>query len=318
VSRHLQLGFPVELSPAPLAELFARPEVIPGLVRARALVTLAIPDFSRERRDVVRALNRAGVPVTAWMLVDDADGYWLTADNHALALARYRELYAWAQREQLQFARVGLDIEAPIADSRALVARGLRALPELLRRMRSRAQVQAARSAYTQLIELIRSDGYLAETYHLPFMADARLQKSMLLERVLGVVDVRGDRDALMLYSNLSQDRAAKALIDVYGPHAGAIAVGITGGGVEDVLVKVERRLLDYDAVVHEMRRAFRYCDEVQVFSLEGCVAGGFFERLCHTELTVDPSPPAGWAVLKLKSYRAVLQALLRLGELIP
>ncbi|HTU59351.1 MAG TPA: hypothetical protein VMF89_12970, partial [Polyangiales bacterium] len=185
---------------------------------------------------------------TAWMLVDDADGYWLTADNHALALARYRELHGWAQREQLQFARVGLDIEAPIADSQALVARGLRALPGLLWRMRSRAQVQAGRSAYTHLMELIRSDGYLVETYHLPFMADARLQKSLLLERVLGVVDVRGDRDALMLYSNLSKDRAAKALVDVYGPDAGAIAVGITGGGVEDVLVKVERRLLDYDA----------------------------------------------------------------------
>ena len=42
-TRRFTLGFACELAPEPLRALFARPEVMRGLLRASAVVTLAIP-----------------------------------------------------------------------------------------------------------------------------------------------------------------------------------------------------------------------------------------------------------------------------------
>src|SRR2546430_6347791 len=49
---------------------------------------------------VVRGLETRGVPVTGWLLLDIADGYWLNADNPDRARARYDETITWATRSE--------------------------------------------------------------------------------------------------------------------------------------------------------------------------------------------------------------------------
>lgn len=71
--------------------------------------------------------------------------------------------------------------------------------------------------------------GYTVETYRFPFIADERDAHSTLLERIAGIVDVRADREALMLHTSLNS-ALDSALIWVYGPEAQAIVVGSTQG----------------------------------------------------------------------------------------
>lgn len=280
------LTYFVELREKPLLELFGRPGLLEQLRRSGAAISLAMLDLSDGRREVIQALNRHGIPVTAWLLLDEAHGYWLTADNAEEACRRYAQVLAWARAAGLKLEAVGLDIETPHEDSQALVRHGRQALGHLIRRRRSVPALAQAARRYTQLIHRIRADGLRVETYQLPLVLDERRARSTLLQRTLGFVDMAADREVVMLYRSLLPGPLGETLIDAYGAEAQAIGVGITGGGVEFLLELVGHRRLDLERLVVDLRRARRYTDHLYVFSLEGCVEAGFFDALCQADLS--------------------------------
>ena len=123
----------VELPSPALAHLFARSEVIAGLTSSGSGVAMAMLDLDEARAGVVRSLNELGVPVTAWLVLELSQGYWLTADNAELAHRRYSAVLAWAQEHDLRLEAMGLDIEVPHEDAVALVKQGGRALKQMIR-----------------------------------------------------------------------------------------------------------------------------------------------------------------------------------------
>ena len=143
-----QLTFFVELDRLPLRDLFREHRLVELLAGHGVAIALGMLDRSAERASVICALNRAGVPVTAWLLLDRADGYWLTADNARQAVARYRELSDWARREKLRFDGVGLDVEIPLRHTLDLLERGPRAVAERVLRRRNRAAIAEAVRQY--------------------------------------------------------------------------------------------------------------------------------------------------------------------------
>jgi hypothetical protein len=84
-----------------------------------------------------------------------------------------------------------------------------------------------AKDSYAELIREMQGNRYTVETYQFPFIADERDVHSTLLERISGIVDIRADREALMLYTSFNP-ALDSALIWVYGPEAQAIALGST------------------------------------------------------------------------------------------
>jgi len=162
------LTFFVELASPALIDLFATPGLVEQLARSGWAISMGLLDLSAERAAVVRRLEGAGVPVTAWLLLDVADGYWLNADNPERGRARYRETVDWARREGLRLHRIGLDIEFPRGDADLLMRDPRRGLLTLFRRRRSVAQVCAAERAYRELVGEIRAGGRSVETYHFP------------------------------------------------------------------------------------------------------------------------------------------------------
>jgi len=301
----------VELAAGPTAELLARPDVCQPLAQSGAGVAMAMLDLAPERAEAVRALRKLGIPVTAWLVLEPEAGYWLTADNADAAAERYAQVRAWALAEDLDFATIGLDIEMPHDDSADLVRDPLRALGRLLWNRRPHGRLGEAHSRYEALVARIRGDGYDVETYQFPFLHDERRAGSHLLQRALGVVDVSADREVLMLYRSVLPAPWGELLIDAYGPGADAIAVGITGGGVAILAPAFENRLLDFDGLVHDLRRARRYTDRLYVFSLEGCVEAGMLPHLCQVDLGPAPAGPARLRHLSAAG-RAALRGLLR------
>jgi hypothetical protein len=129
------------------------------------------------------------------------------------------------------------------------------------------------------LVEQIRSDGYPVESYQFPFIADERLVGSSILQRATGLVDVSVDREVWMLYSSFFRPHGA-GIISSYADEAQAVALGSTGGGVDHDLTAIPIQPLSWDEFARDLRLAWYYCDDLFIFSLEGCVQQGFLERL--------------------------------------
>lgn len=292
------LTYFVELPGDRAAELFARSGVLESLQRQQAGVALAMLDLSEDRRELMAELARRQIPITAWLLLSKEEGYWLTVDNPGAATARYREVRDWAREAGLPIICFGLDVETPLADSLDLFEQGRKALWRLLSERRGRAEVREGARAYDVLLDEIRRDGHAVESYQFPLIVDERRARSTLLQRALGFVDVKTDREVLMLYRTLLPAPFDAVLIDAFGPEADAIAVGITGGGVDFVLEQTGR-LLDYDSLVADLRRAGRYTRNRYIFSLEGCVDAGYFERLAQEDLSPALSPVFGASVVR-------------------
>jgi hypothetical protein len=302
------LTFFVELDSAPLAELFARADVVPFLRDGGHRVAMGMLDLTEERAAEVRRLEGAGVPVTAWLLLDVRDGYWLNADNAPVARRRYRETMEWAERGGLRLHRIGLDIEFPRADADLLMREPRGGLWTLLRRRRTRERVLDAEREYEALVAEIRSGGRTVESYHLPQILDERRARSTLLRRTLGLVDVGVDAEVFMLYS--SYFGAANCV--AYHDGAACIAVGVTGGGVHAGDPREIARQLSWEQLERDLRAAAASTGEVYVFSLEGCVEKGMLGRIAAIDWSADRGAFSAKSLRRARRRRQLFQWVLR------
>jgi hypothetical protein len=277
----VRLTFFCELEPEPLQRLFAQPEVVDALLALRAGVSLGLLDLSPARAQVVRELQRAGVPVTAWLLLPLEHGYFQHVGNVAESEARFQELCAWTEQEGLSWAGVGLDLEQDRRDLDRISTAPWRAVPVTLRHALDGERLRRGLRGYRELLARIGQRGWPAEIYQFPSIADDRTTGSTLLQRAFGMMDLPVEREVWMLYSSILPPRGPGWLCS-YGPQARAIAVGSTGGGI-DSLPK-----LGWTELRRDLLLAKRWTDQLYIFSLEGCVSQDLLPRL----LDLDWSEP--------------------------
>ena len=270
-----QLIFASDTSTSKLGALFT-PTVIADLKDLHAGVALAISDLSPERAQLVRELTAADVPVTAWLVLPTEQGYYFNVSNAPEGAARFSQFHAWSTAQNLHWAAVGLDIEPKLDEFQGSKWHMAWAI---LRRAFDSGRVRRAREAYASLVRTMQADGYTVQTYQLMFLADGRSGHSTLLERTLGLVDVRGDDEVLMLYSSFNHGAGA-ALVWVYGPEAQTVAVGSTAyAGSPDLDARYPP--LNWDEFSRDLLVASHYSPRmVGIYSLEGCVQQGFMPRL--------------------------------------
>lgn len=281
---HSQLTFFCELDGPALKKLFESRFVYDDLKTLGACISLGILDFSKERVEIVRKLNKFGIPVTAWLLLPKEEGYWFNVENHAQAVQRYSQFKAWTDENKLIWSGIGLDIEPDINQLTEAQSKPLSVVKKALRRYIRKDALKKATLAYRKLAVSIKEDGYILEAYHFPFILDDRGAGSTVAQRLGGLVDVPVDREVLMLYSSLYQPLGNKVLWS-YAAEAEAIGIGITGGGVVLNGVKPPKTL-NWDEFATDLRLGWQSGKPVYVFSLEGCVEQGFLPRL----ITFDPS----------------------------
>jgi hypothetical protein len=305
-----RLIFFCELETAPMQALFSIPDMV-ALSDLGASVSLGILDLSPERAEIVRRLNQAGIPVIAWLLLPHNEGYWFNLQNATQASARYAAFREWTRKYDLQWEAVGLDIEPDIRDMERVAANRWEFIPVLVRRLFSRERTSKSVRIYKNLVEQIRADGYLVDTYQFPFIVDERIARSCLLQRAAGLVDIKADREVLLLYSSFMRPHGPGVLWS-YGPSAQSIGVGSLGGGID--LSSGEHRPLTWEEFERDLRLAWVFTDYIHIFSLEGCVRQGFLTRLKDFKWDmpiIDPDVQAVW----VDSVRHSLHTLLWLGS---
>ena len=308
-----QLMFACELDTAQLQALFADGSVIADLQALHAGVALALGDFSPERAAVVRRLNDAGIPVDAWMALPKDQGYYLNAGNEPEAAARFADFQKWSAQNGLKWAAIGLDIEPNIQEFAAMRDHKLRLVGRLIARYFEPGRVRRARAQYAILIREMQAAGYVVETYQFPFIEDERLAHTTLLERLFGIVDVRGNREVLMLYTSFNHAMDS-AVVWSYGQHAQAIAVGSTKS---DPAFDAQFPPLNWDEFSHDLLVASHYSHIVGVYSLEGCVKQGFLPKLETMNWNQSAAIPAD-AVTKVKRMRSRIHMALWVGTNLP
>lgn len=303
-----RLTFFCELDSASLKELFADKRVTAALVDLQASVSLGILDFSPERVDVVQRLNKSNIPVTAWQLLAEEDGYWYNLDNAQQARARYSEFKKWSETNGLIWAGIGIDIEPDINNVRMALLDRWRLIPLIFQRLVNTRRYLHARHQYQQLIDSMQTDGFRIESYQLPLIIDERSSHSTMLQRLLGVVDVHVDREVLMLYSSFIRPWGPGILWS-YCRDADFVALGVTGGGV-DIEALQNKPPLSWEEFSRDLRLAWQWFDEIFIFSLEGCIQQDFLPRLIHLDWSELPSPPIR-QTKRVNFVRAALQKLL-------
>lgn len=273
-----RLTFFCELETLPLASLLNE-RLIADLRDMQASLSLGILDLSPERAAVVSRLNQAGVPVIAWLLLPKEQGYWFNLYNAPQAAQRYQEFKAWTDEYGLIWNGVGLDIEPDIREMAQIATRNWKALPGILRRMLDFRGQRQARQVYEALVEQIRSDGYRVDSYQFPLIADERQAGSAFLQRLAGLVDLSVDREVWMVYTSFVRPNGA-GLLASYTPEAQSVGLGSTGGGVELDFGELRLQPLTWEELARDLRLAWYWCDDLHIFSLEGCVQQGFIQPL--------------------------------------
>jgi len=287
-----ELTFFSELNSQALKELFSNKEMIKDLQALDAAVSLGILDLSDIRADVVKRLNKANIPVIAWLLLPEEEGYWFNIDNYEQAAARYVSFKAWTTQHDLKWAGVGLDIEMDIQDLRRIKEQKNHGefASNIITRYLDKRRVSKARQAYQALVDLIHADGYPVESYHLPLISEERRAHATVLQRTIGLVDLETDREVLMLYSSFYRPDGA-AVLWSYAPEADSVGVGNTGGGV-DVQGVIDLDPLTWEEFSRDLRLCVMREKPAHIFCLEGCVEQGFLRKLIDFDWDEPVSVP--------------------------
>lgn len=305
-----EITFFCELRAEALKKLFEDRFVFDDLKTLNAGLSLGILDLSPERANVIKKLNRLDIPVTAWLLLPEEQGYWFNLGNYTEAAARYQEFKAWSEQNQLQWAAVGLDIEADINEMKEFANERGAVIQKALKRLKDTKAYRTAKTAYTALVAQIHADGYMVESYHFPLIEDDRDAGSTVVQRAAGLVDVAVDREVLMLYSSFFRPHGHEILWS-YAQKAQAVGIGNTGGGIQaGALENVP--YLTWDEFATDLRLARRSGKPIYVFSLEGCVNQGFLPRLVTFDWQVEVPLPTTALV---SAGRSSLHGLLWLLE---
>lgn len=311
-----QLTFFCEMDSSALESLFADGTVMRDLQTLQARVSLGLVDLSAERAAVVRRLNEANIPIIAWQLLPQEDGYWYNVTNADKAAARYDAFRAWSAEHRLQWDGIGIDIEPDINDMTRLKQGAVGGvLGGLLRRLVDPGALDLPRRQYADLVARMRADGYRVDSYEFGFLLDEHRVGSTLLQRLLGIVSPPADRTVWMVYSSFVGGYGP-AVVWCYAPEMDALAVGSTGGGVEvDGAASGDFHALDWDALRRDLLLARRWVDDIGIFSLEGCARQGMLEQIKTLDWSQRVTPPDPAQQDRVQFVRRAVRSVLWLSK---
>jgi hypothetical protein len=85
-----------------MQSVLTNPDVIANLKSLHAGLAVAILDFTPERGELARRLNRYGIPVFASLSMPPEQGSYFNAENAPQAAARFAAFDAWSREQGLR------------------------------------------------------------------------------------------------------------------------------------------------------------------------------------------------------------------------
>jgi hypothetical protein len=121
----------------------------------------------------------------------------------------------------------------------------------------------------------MKADGYVVESYIIPYLFEERAKKTTSFQKLLGIIDIETEREIPMLYSS---GMGNPGLIPLYHKDNMPVALGSTGGGVK--IEGFELTALTWDKLERDLLIASKLTDEIHIFCLETSVQKGFLNKI--------------------------------------
>ncbi|HTM22648.1 MAG TPA: hypothetical protein VL172_19130 [Kofleriaceae bacterium] len=260
----------------------------PLLAEEQADLYLAMPEArlgDPELAALIEELAADGVGVRAWVLLDEADGYWPNEHNAAAMREAALAFADWRDQAALPVDWIIFDMEMDIARTRAIndaiTADGPTAALDLIEAGRDPESFAAGRADYVALLDELHGRGLkvMAVTYPMvlddPGDGDDDIQDEMDVP----VLGLPWDQASFMVYQSLIYDLTGEwhgpdvianytsAARELFGDR-GAVALGIVGSaGITPVAMSYpDASTLLAD---HAAARA-RSAAAVSIYSLDG------------------------------------------------
>lgn len=180
-----------------------------GLQLNLALPAQAFPDPALAQ--LLRAAAAQNVPVGAWLLLPDRQGYWPNAEN-AQEFSQWVQVFLdWLEQQHLQVSELIVDLETPLALSRFMKGNLLRGLQLEWQRCLSahnHEQFLSATALFSDLVQQVHQVGLKIQAVTYPFVVhDAQVGNTAFQELLqIPVTPVPWDRISLMVYRSSFQD----------------------------------------------------------------------------------------------------------------
>lgn len=275
------LSFFVELKGADFNALFSDTTLVVKLVEMKASLRVGLPDFSPERTEAIHRLNQAGIPLIAWLLLSEEEGYWFHMNNGDKAIRRYLDFKNWTIENNLKWEGIGIDLELDFNDARMGVKHPLKLAWKAYKRLYDNRSLENGKVVYNKLISQILDDGYNLESYVIPFIYDERISKTASFQKLLGLIDIQTPHEIPMVYTSVLGN---PSMIASYCIEGEPIALGITGGGV--VIEGIQPKFLTKDELIRDMLISNQYSSGVIIFCLEAAWKNGWLSAIESLDYT--------------------------------
>lgn len=269
--------------------LFATTGLITQLRDLHAFVAVAITDFSPERVSIVRTLNQEQIPAVAWIMLSSEDGVYLNAGNAPAAAARVKAFERWTSDNNLHWAAVGLDIEPDFDELSRLSQHKWGLISTLVSRSFDGQRIERAQQSYSQIIRELQLHGITVQTYQMPYRPAERSTNTSLVDRLLGTVDVKGNIEYLMAYTNFARPIGA-GMVWSLGPGEQGISIGVTDGATAP---GTGTGPLNWNEFSRDLIVASHFTIHIGVYNLEGSVNQSFLPRLLTMDWNQSVTIPA-------------------------
>ncbi len=277
------ISFFCELQGKEFNDFFADSALINELVEMHATLRIGLHDFSAGRTLAIQKLNAAGIPVVAWLLLPEEDGYWFNMHNGDKAAKRYEDFREWSLKNNLKWEGIGIDLEPDMNDGKLIFSHPWKLAWRVYKRLYDNKSLKEAKGIYQELITRMKNDGFKVESYLIPFIYDERELKTTSLQKLLGIVDIETDVEIPMLYTSALGN---SGIIPLYHHDNMPVALGSTGGGVK--INGAEIASLTWPALEKDLLIANALTNDIHIFSLEGSVEKGYLSHIRNLNFSQD------------------------------
>jgi hypothetical protein len=279
-----QLSFFCELDGKRFSELFSDSALIMELVEMKVSLRIGLHDFSAERTVTMQKLNRAGIPLIAWLLLPEEEGYWFNTYNGEKASERYKEFKKWTADNQLKWEGIGIDLEPDMNNIKLAIQHPWEMVWKVYKRLYDDKSLESGKKLYQDLIAQMKSDGYQVESYIIPIIYEERAKKTRSLQKLAGIADIETDKEIPMSYTSVMNN---PGIIPIYHRDNMPIALGSTGGGV--VIEGIEAPAISRENLERDLLIASGLTDEIIIFCLETSVQREFLTKIKNLDYNRIP-----------------------------
>ncbi len=132
-------------------------------------LSIAMSSLDDETAEAFKYLNEKGIPIIAWVVVEDVEGYWTNAANIPETTLKTKQILRWAHEKDIELHAVGFDLEKPLQLLAAIAQLDIvNIVRELRKYAKSAKRSKGPKGKLRKLTDYVKRSGQQTEAYTFP------------------------------------------------------------------------------------------------------------------------------------------------------